>query len=112
MSVLARLAVVPLVVLVVAAGIWVTGAVLTQDATLAMVLTGLWLGLAAALALAAGWRWRLLAVPVIGAYLVSATGLGGYLLYTSTVDKEVRKPASNSNRWFFSSMATAFPKSD
>ena len=89
MSLPGRLAVVPLVALVVAAGVWVTGAVLTQDATLAMVLTGLWLGLAGALALAVGWRRRPFAVPVIGAYLVSASVLGGYLLYTSTVDQVV-----------------------
>ena len=91
MSVPARLAAVPLVVLAVAAGIWVTGAVLTQDATVAMVLTGLWLALAGAAALGVGLRWRPLAVPVVGAYLVTAAVLGGYLLYASTVDKVVNE---------------------
>jgi hypothetical protein len=84
-----RFAVVVPVVAVVAAGIWVTGAVLTEDATVAMVLTGLWLGLAGLVALAVGWRWRPLALPVVGAYLVSATLLGGYLFVTSTVDRVV-----------------------
>jgi hypothetical protein len=89
MSLPARLAVVPLVVVVVAAGVWLTGAVLTEDATVAMVLTGLWFGLAGAVALFVGWRWRPLALPVVGAYLVTATALGGYLLFASTVDTVV-----------------------
>ena len=82
-----RLAVIPLVVLVVSAGIWVTGAVLTEDATVAMVLTGLWLGAAGVAAVAVGWRWRALALPIVGAYLVAATVLGGYLFVTSTFEK-------------------------
>jgi hypothetical protein len=86
-----RLAAVPVVVVAVAAGVWVTGAVLTQDATVAMVLTGLWFGLTGAVALLVGWRWRPLALPVVGAYLVTATVLGGYLLYASTVDKVVNE---------------------
>ena len=91
MSLPRRLAVVPVAALVVAAGVWVTGAVLTQDATLAMVLTGLWFGLAGVAALFVGWRWRSLALPVVGTYLVTATALGGYLLFTSTVDKVVNE---------------------
>jgi hypothetical protein len=89
MSLPARLAVVPLVVVIVAAGVWLTGAVLTEDATIAMVLTGLWLGLAGSVALFVGWRWRLLALPVVGAYLITATALGGYLLFASSVDTVV-----------------------
>jgi hypothetical protein len=89
MSLPARLAVVPLVVVVVAAGVWLTGAVLTEDATVAMVLTGLWLGLAGSVALLVGWRWRPLALPVLGAYVVTATALGGYLLFASSVDTVV-----------------------
>lgn len=91
MSVPLRMAVIPVVVMAVAAGVWVTGAVLTQDATLAMVLTGLWLAVAGALALSIGFRWRPLALPVVGSYLVTAALLGGYLLYASTVDKVVNE---------------------
>jgi hypothetical protein len=86
-----RLIAVPVVVVAVAAGVWLTGAVLTEDATIAMVLTGLWFGLAGAVALFVGWRWRRLALPVVAAYLVTATALGGYLLLTSTVDKVVNE---------------------
>jgi Electron transfer DM13 len=85
----ARLAAVPAVVVVVAFGVWVTGAVLTQDATLAMMLTGLWFALAGAAALAVGVRWRPLALPVIAGYAVTTLLLGGYLGYTSTVDRVV-----------------------
>ncbi len=91
MSLPFRLAAVPAVVVAVAAGVWLTGAVLTEDATTAMVLTGLWFGLAGAMALFVGWRWRSLAIPVVGAYLVTATALGGYLLFSSTVDKVVNE---------------------
>ncbi len=86
-----RLAAVPVVVVAVAAGVWLAGAVLTEDATIAMVLTGLWFGLAGAVALFVGWRWRPLAFPVVGAFLVTATILGGYLLFSSTVDKVVNE---------------------
>ena len=41
------------------------------------------------MALFVAWRWRPLALPVVGAYLVTATALGGYLLFASTVDKVV-----------------------
>ena len=91
MSLPLRLAAVPVVVVAVAAGVWLTGAVLTEDATVAMVLTGLWFGLAGAVALFVGWRWRPLALPVVGTYLVTATVLGGYLLFASTVDKVVNE---------------------
>lgn len=68
-------------------GVWVTGAVLTQDATVAMVLTGGWFALAGGLALLVAWRRRPLAWPVVGAWLVTSTVVGGYLLLTSTVDQ-------------------------
>jgi hypothetical protein len=44
-----------------------------------MGLTVGWLALAGAACLAIGWRWRTFAVPVIGAYVVTALAVGGYL---------------------------------
>jgi electron transfer DM13 len=73
----------------VAGGIWVAGAVITDDATVAMAATGGWIGLAVVLAVVVGRRWRALAVPVVGAVLVSAAGIGGGLLWTSRVDRVV-----------------------
>ena len=84
-----RLLAVPVVAGVVLAGVWVTGAVLTEDATLAMLLTGAWFGLAGALAVLAGLRWRRLAVPVVAGWLVTSVAVGGFLLLTSSIDKVV-----------------------
>jgi hypothetical protein len=84
-----RLAVVPGVALLVAVGVWVTGAALTQDAAVAKALTGGWLVVAGLAAVVAALRWRALAVPVLAAYVVAAGGLGGFLLVTSSVDRVV-----------------------
>lgn len=74
---------------VVAGGIWVTGAVLSDDATVAMTATAGWIGLSVLLAVLAGLRWRSLALPVVGAVLLTSAGLGGVLLWTSRVDRVV-----------------------
>ena len=79
----------PLVVVVVALGVWVTGGLLTDDETVAMGLTGLWLLLAGVGSLAVAWRRRELAAPVLIGYALAAVGLGGFLAYTSTVDQVV-----------------------
>ncbi len=73
-------------VIVVVAGVWVTGAVLTEDADIAMVLTGLWFGVAGFAAILLARHRRFLAVPVVGAWLVTSAAVGGYLFWTSTVD--------------------------
>lgn len=80
---------VPVVVVVVVAGVWVAGGLVTDEAAVAKILTGGWLGLAGAGALLIGWRWRGLAVPVIAAYAITAAAVGGYLLYSSEVDRVV-----------------------
>jgi hypothetical protein len=85
----ARWLALPLVVVVVAIGVWVTGGLLTDDETVAMGLTGLWLLLAGVGSLAVAWRRRVLAAPVLIGYVLAAGGLGGFLAYTSTVDQVV-----------------------
>lgn len=85
----ARWFVLPLVVVVVAVGVWVTGGLLTDDETVAMGLTGLWLLIAGAGSLTVAWRRRSLAAPVLIGYVLAAGGLGGFLAYTSTVDQVV-----------------------
>jgi hypothetical protein len=89
------------VALVVVAGVWVTGAVLTEDATTAMVLTAGFLGLVGVAVAAVSWRWRALAAPllvtyVLVTYVLVAGGLGGWLLVTSNrdvvVSQEVTRP--------------------
>lgn len=78
-----------LTALAVATGVWVTGGLLTDDATLAKAATTAWFGLAGALALLAALRWRTVALPVLAAYALTTASLGGFLLWTSTVDRVV-----------------------
>jgi hypothetical protein len=84
-----RFALVPIVAAIVLAGIWITGGVVTDDFRIAMLLTALWLALAGLVSLAIGWRRRRLALPVFGTYVVTALAAGGYLAYTSMVDRVV-----------------------
>ena len=79
------------VVVVVLVGIWVSGGLITNDFEAAMALTVLWMGLAAAACLMIALRRRDLAVAVIGAYLVTALLVGGYLGRSQFVDDEVNE---------------------
>jgi hypothetical protein len=79
------------VVVVVIAGIWVSGGLITNDFGLAMALTALWIGVAAAGCLAVAWRRPGLRVPVIGAYLLTAAVAGGYLGRSTLFDDEVNE---------------------
>jgi hypothetical protein len=86
-----RLGLAPLVAATVLAGIWVTGGLLTNDFRLSMLFTTLWLGLIGLSSLVVAWRWRPLALPVLGTAFVTAAAAGGYLLYASSVDKVVNE---------------------
>ena len=79
----------PAAIAVVAIGVWVTGGVLTNNETVAMALTGLWLLLAGVVAVFIAWRERALAAPVLIGYAIAAVGIGGFLGYTSMVDQVV-----------------------
>ena len=85
----ARLLAIPIVVLVVLAGIWVTGALLTNDFAVAMWLTAAWMGLAGLLALGVAARSRALRWPVLGAYAATAAVAGFYLTTSTFLDREV-----------------------
>jgi hypothetical protein len=76
-------------VAVVLLGCWLTGGVLTDDATTAMALTGLWFAVAVGSALAALRRWRRPALPAAAAALVTVVAVGSWLLLTSRVDRVV-----------------------
>ena len=88
---MAQLAAAPAVAVVVIAGIWVAGGLLTNHFALAMALTAVWLGVAAAACLAVAWRRPALRVPVIGAYLLTAVVAGGYLARTTLIDDTVNE---------------------
>ena len=79
----------PAVLVIVAVGVWITGGVITNDESVAKVLTGLWFALAGLAVLVLAWVRRGAAVPAIIGYSVAAVGIGGFLLYTSTVDQVV-----------------------
>jgi hypothetical protein len=86
-----RFASAPAAAVFIAAGIWLTGAVLTEEANLAKILTGAFLGACALTALLVARRWRALAVPVLGTFLLVGGGLGGWLLLASSRDVVVRE---------------------
>jgi hypothetical protein len=78
-------------VIVVLAGIWVSGGLITNDFGVAMLLTAAWMGVAAVACLAVAWRHPGLRVPVIGAYLLTAVVAGGYLGRSTLFDDEVNE---------------------
>jgi hypothetical protein len=74
-----RLLAIPATVVIVVAGIWLTGAVITNDFTLAMRLTAAWMALAGLIAVAVAVRSRTFRWPVLGAYAATIVVIGGYL---------------------------------
>jgi electron transfer DM13 len=70
---------VPATVAIVLVGLWVAGALLTNDFELAMLLTAGWMGLAGLIALGIAVRSRAFRWPVLGAYVVTAVVIGVYL---------------------------------
>ena len=90
-SVIARLVAAVAVVVVVLAGIWVSGGLITNDFERAMALTAVWMGVAAAGCLLVAWRRPRLRVPVLGAYLLTALVVGVYLGRSTLLDDEVNE---------------------
>jgi hypothetical protein len=87
----AQLAAAIAVVVAVLAGIWVSGGLITNDFGLAMALTAVWMGIAALGCLIVAWRRPGLRVPVLGAYLLTAVVVGGYLGRSTLIDDEVNE---------------------
>ena len=85
----ARAGVVVATTAVTGVGVWVTGGVLTDDASVARALTGAWFVVVGGLAVAAALRWPAVAVAFVGAWLVTSGAVGGFLLLTSTVDRTI-----------------------
>jgi len=92
------------VVILVLAGIWVSGGLITNDFSVAMALTAAWMGLAGVTCVLVAWRRSDLRVPVLGAYLVTAVVVGGYLGRSQFLDDEVNEkvvqvtPAASADR--------------
>jgi hypothetical protein len=90
-SLSAKLAGALAVVVILIAGIWVSGGLITNDFALAMALTAVWMGVAGAACLAIAWRRPGLRIPVIGAYLLTAIVVGAYLGRSTLIDDEVNE---------------------
>jgi hypothetical protein len=86
-----RLLSIPLVAIVVLVGIWVTGALLTNDFKLAMALTAAWMALAGIACALVAWRRRDFRWPVLAAFLVTAAVAGAYLGRSQFVDDVVNE---------------------
>ncbi|HSD81109.1 MAG TPA: hypothetical protein VLB47_10620, partial [Solirubrobacteraceae bacterium] len=84
-----RLLAVPVVAVVLVAGVWVAGGVVTNDYRASMALTAAWFGIAGAACLALALRRRALRVPVLGTYVLVAGAVGGYLALTTLRDRVV-----------------------
>jgi hypothetical protein len=76
---------------VLAAGIWVAGAVITNDFAASVVLTTLWLAAAGIVCLAVGLRRPELRLPVFGAYALVAVAAGVWLGRAELFDKTVHE---------------------
>jgi Electron transfer DM13 len=92
-----RLLSIPVVAGLTVLGLWITGGVLTDDATLSMALTAAWMTLAGLACLAVAVRSPALRWPVLGAYAAAALALGAYLapsqLFDDVVDEQVATAA-------------------
>ena len=96
----ARLLAVPAVVAVLLLGLWIFGGKVTDDFKVAMGLTALWLAAAGAGAFVIARRWRALALPVFGTFVVAATVIGAYLalaMFNDTVVDEQVASASEAS---------------
>ena len=91
---LARLAAIPVVVIAVLLGIWVTGGVITNDFALAMWLTAAWMGVAGLACFAIAARSPALRWPVLGAYVAVAVAAGAYLGSSTFIDDVVDEPVA------------------
>jgi hypothetical protein len=86
---MARLLSIPVVVAIVAAGVWVTGAAITNDFRASMALTAVWFGLTGLACVLIARRSRALRVPVLASYVATVVVIGGYLGLTTVRDRAV-----------------------
>jgi hypothetical protein len=72
-------------------GVWVAGGVITDSFKASMALTVLWGALFGAACLVVALKSPALRMPVLGAFLVSAAAVGGYLAWTTLRDRVVHE---------------------
>jgi hypothetical protein len=89
MSLLARLLAIPVVAAAVITGVWVTGGVISNNFRISTALTAVWFAVSGAACVLVAIRRRPLRFPVLGAYLMTAALVGGYLGLTTLRDRVV-----------------------
>jgi hypothetical protein len=77
------------VAVVVLAGVWAAGGVITDSFEGSLALTTVWFGVSGLVCLAIAVRRRALRVPVLGAYMLVAAVAGGYLGWSTLNDRVV-----------------------
>jgi hypothetical protein len=82
---------IPVVAVVVLAGVWVAGGVISDDFRTSMALTAVWFLLAGAACVLVALRSRALRYVVLGTYVVTAGAVGVYLGLTTLRDREVHE---------------------
>jgi Electron transfer DM13 len=88
-GVVAQLLAIPCVAAVIVAGVWVAGGRISDDFRTSMALTAAWFAISGGVCLLVALRSRRLRLPVLGAYLVTAAVVGGYLGLTTLRDRVV-----------------------
>jgi hypothetical protein len=74
-----------------AAGVFISGGVITNDFRLSMLLTAAWFAAAGAASLASLKAGRSIGLPILAGYLIAATAIGAYLAATTLVDRTVNE---------------------
>ena len=86
-----RLLAIPVVVVIVLAGVWVAGGVISDDFPTSMALTAVWFAFSGVACLLIARRWRALRIPVVVAFVVTASATGAYLGFTTLRDHVVHE---------------------
>jgi hypothetical protein len=86
-----RLLIVPVVAVIVLAGVWVSGGLISEDFRTSMGLTAIWFAISGAACLLVARRWRPLRVPVVMAVVLTAGATGAYLGLTTLRDRVVHE---------------------
>jgi len=79
----------PAVAVIVLAGVWVAGGVISDDYRTSMALTAAWFAISGAACVAIARRRRALRIPVLAAFLLTAGATGAYLGATTLRDRVV-----------------------
>ena len=88
-SVAAPLLAIPCVAVILIAGVWVAGGRISDDFRTSMALTAAWFAISGGVCLLVALRSRRLRLPVLGAYVITAAVVGGYLGLTTLRDRVV-----------------------